>query len=275
MQHELVSVLGIDAAWTDHQPSGVALLQRRGQKWKCVRVAPSYIGFCEGFAWPDRIVGAAVDVARLLAVCHQCLGAPRPVAVAVDMPLATTRIDGRRPADNLVSQKFGHCKCAAHSPTAERPGASGRRLQAGFFDFGYLLATTANAGTPALLEVYPHVALLALTKHGERVPYKVGKTNTYWPGQSAKQRKRRLIEKWQLILDRLETYIDDIDVPLPDPDAHSLEYLKRFEDAIDALVCAWTATQFLNKTAIPLGDDDGAIWIPSISMQFAMEAHAA
>jgi predicted RNase H-like nuclease len=148
-------------------------------------------------------------------------------------------------------------------------------LQRGFFNAGYFLATTVNCQLPALLEVYPHVALLGLTGCGERLPYKVGRSSSYWREQSAEQRKRRLIKEWQIILERLGAYIDDIYLPLPDPREHSFEYLKRFEDAIDGLVCAWMATQFLDKSAVALGDEEAAIWIPLTSMQFAKEAHVA
>ena len=38
-------VLGIDAAWTAHNPSGVALVQRAEQGWRCLALAPSYDAF--------------------------------------------------------------------------------------------------------------------------------------------------------------------------------------------------------------------------------------
>ncbi|MCT0225626.1 hypothetical protein [Synechococcus sp. CS-1328] len=39
------TVLGLDAAWTAHQPSGVALVQEQGQRWHCLAVAPNYASF--------------------------------------------------------------------------------------------------------------------------------------------------------------------------------------------------------------------------------------
>jgi predicted RNase H-like nuclease len=177
MPLEITAVLGVDAAWTDGQPSGVALLERRSLRWKCMHVAPSYAGFCNGFEWSDRCIGGAVDVSAMFAACGRRLGVVNPIVVAVDMPLATTPIHGRRRADNLISRQFGHRKCSVHSPTRARPGSTGRRLQEGFIDAGYVLATTANSQVPALLEVYPHVALLGLLGYGERCPYKVSRTN--------------------------------------------------------------------------------------------------
>ena len=38
-------VLGIDAAWTAHNPSGVALVHRAAEDWRCLSLAPSYNAF--------------------------------------------------------------------------------------------------------------------------------------------------------------------------------------------------------------------------------------
>ena len=38
-------VLGIDAAWTAHQPSGIALVQRTKAGRSCLAVTPSYDNF--------------------------------------------------------------------------------------------------------------------------------------------------------------------------------------------------------------------------------------
>ena len=42
---EIACVLGIDAAWTAHHPSGVALVQRTTTGWSCLAVATSYEAF--------------------------------------------------------------------------------------------------------------------------------------------------------------------------------------------------------------------------------------
>jgi hypothetical protein len=40
--HRPSSTLGVEAAWTDRQPSGVALVQKRERGWHCVALVPSY-----------------------------------------------------------------------------------------------------------------------------------------------------------------------------------------------------------------------------------------
>ena len=51
---------------------------------------------------------------------------------------------------------------------------------------------------------------------------------------------------------------------LPEPVAvKSLAALKRYEDALDALVCAWVGVEYLGGRTLPLGDGDAAIWCPT------------
>ena len=39
--------------------------------------------------------------------------------------------------------------------------------------------------------------------------------------------------------------------------------MKAFEDALDAIVCAWVAICVLEGRAEPYGDEESAIWIPT------------
>ena len=41
------AVLGIDAAWTEDNPSGVALIAKDLPPWRCLGVAPSYESYIE------------------------------------------------------------------------------------------------------------------------------------------------------------------------------------------------------------------------------------
>jgi len=273
MPPERLAVLGIDAAWTDYEPSGVALLVHTGRRWCLSRLAASYDEFCGG-----RGVGAkrpdpsqAVDVQQLLKTSEQIVPGARIAVIAVDMPLARQRITTRRASDTAVSRRFGHCQCAVHSPTPARPGSTGRRLHKGFSVAGFMLATDARLTGPSLIEVYPHVALLGLTGECRRLPYKSAKTSSYWKSQPLAVRKQRLVEEWRKILDFLRRDIDNIDLPLPDPAEQTLQSLKRYEDALDGLICAWVGIQYLNDQALPLGDDNSAIWVPTASMKFAKD----
>ena len=159
---EVKVVLGIDAAWTKSEPSGVAVLVSSGSDWRCLCVAPSYHAFlslAEGcpVAWRDgRFAGCVPDARALLDSAHKLAGAPVDV-VAIDMPVATVPIVGRREADNCISAAFGSRGCSTHSPSATRPGPLGECLSDEFKRAGYSIVHAAEtAGMPMrLVEVYP------------------------------------------------------------------------------------------------------------------------
>ena len=104
--------------------------------------------------------------------------------VSVDMPLATTPINSRRAADTAIASSFGPKGCAVHSPSALRPGAIADQLRERFAQLGVGLHTTTPARQgPALIECYPHVALLALLNRDYPVPYKVSRSAQYWKAE--------------------------------------------------------------------------------------------
>ena len=188
-------VLGIDAAWTAHQPSGISLVQRTTSGWSCLAIAPSYEAFiaqASGQGWDpeQKATGSRPDPAALLQASKQLAGAELS-CVSVDMPLATTPITRRRAADTAISSRFGPKGCAVHSPSAERPGAIADQLRAEFAALGYPLHTNgSDQAFPALIECYPHVALLALLKRNYRVPYKVSRSGKYWKAENLTRSER-------------------------------------------------------------------------------------
>lgn len=120
-------ILGIDAAWTVKEPSGVALLAGSAGEWRCVTVTPSYDSFlalAEGVPvdWTVKARGAVPEASRLVTAAERLLGGGKVAVVTVDMPLATVLIAGRRAADSAVSRVYGGKGAAVHSPNAERPG---------------------------------------------------------------------------------------------------------------------------------------------------------
>jgi predicted RNase H-like nuclease len=265
------TILGIDAAWTISQPSSVALVQQRGSGWHCIALAPSYQTFieqAEGIAtdWSvSHFLGSEPDISGLLDAAERLAGHP-PDLVTIDMPIARTPFATRRPSDRIVSREFGSRWCAAHSPTAARPGALGMRISKALSAAGYELATTATPmpGSRQFLEVYPHPALLSLLKRTQRVPYKVSKSRKYWPTETVPGRVRNLLDEFTAIRDALGEVFDGLTLELPDPGGvSSLAGLKRHEDALDALVCSWVGVEYLAGRTVPLGDDHAAIWCPA------------
>jgi len=263
------AVLGIDAAWTPHQPSGVALLQQQGELWRCLALAPSYASFlalAEGTPvdWSARPKGSRPAMAELLLAAAHLAGQPVDY-IAIDMPLSTEPIGGRRAADQSVSRLFGSRGCSVHSPTADRPGGLADRIRADLQNEGYPLQTTADPPCPrGVIEVNPHVALLALLQIDYLLAYKVSRSHRYWPGVPVRERVHRLLAKFHEIQYGLSQRIEAINLPLPRPDqVASMAALKPLEDTLDALVCAWVAIEHLAGRTRGLGDAKATIWCPN------------
>ena len=264
------SVLGIDAAWTARQPSGIALVHRGNAGWSCTTVAPSYdisLAQASGQAWdPEQKANGSKPEPAVLLQASQRLAGTEVSCVSVDMPLATPPITSRRAADTAISSCFGARGCAVHSPSAERPGAIADQLRADFAALGYSLhiSSSEQAGF-ALIECYPHVALLALLHRDYRVPYKVSRSNRYWRSKrpSRHQRIEWLLKEFQVIKDGLDEHISGIPDVIPElSEVATLASLKPVEDMLDGLICAWVGIEHLEGRTIGLGDDTAAIWIP-------------
>ena len=267
----MTTILAIDAAWTATEPSGVAVVQEGPTGWRCLGVAPSYQEFfaqTEGRS-PDWITqifrGTLPDAPRLLDAAGSFAGEVVDL-VTLDMPVATVPFSSRRPADDAVSVEFGTRWCSAHTPNAVRPGPLGDSLSSAIRTSGYELATTRTRGaeTKRLVEVYPHPALLSLLRCARRVPYKVRKSRKYWPQLNVRERIAALLREFDSIYQALQQVFGSLGFELPRADrVPNLAHLKRYEDALDALVCAWVGVEYLSSRAVALGDETGAIWCPA------------
>ena len=256
----MAAVLGIDAAWTKHNPSGFALIEQVGAHWRLRAVASDIEGFARACGLePANKVG--LDFAIVCA--ERALGGRLPDLIAVDMPLSRNPIVGRRASDIGVSLRFGAAKCATHSPSAARPGKVSDQLHEDCRRKGYRLKTATSPQSPlALAEIYPHPALLRLMAAERRVPYKVAKTTTYWPGASSEERLRCVRGELRKIARRLDEVIAGV-LPHVDVEApQTFGALKAAEDMIDAIVSAWIGTTILENAAEAFGDEDSAISVP-------------
>jgi predicted RNase H-like nuclease len=127
---------------------------------------------------------------------------------------------------------------------------------------GFSLRTDASDQRDgALLEVYPHVALLALCDRKFRLPYKLARRRRYWPKLNPEHGREEIKREWTEILACLETKID-LNLQL-DGVGKTLRHWKAFEDVIDAIVCCWVGLEWLAGGVTPYGDNDSAIWVPT------------
>ena len=130
---------------------------------------------------------------------------------------------------------------------------------------GYAVATRGRPRPHrAAIEVFPHAALLGLLARNYRVPYKVSRSNRYWRGQSVRERIALLLEQFGAIHRGLTRALGPLGFALPAaPQADALASLKRYEDALDALVCAWVGSEYLAGRISAYGDGSAAIWVPA------------
>jgi predicted RNase H-like nuclease len=270
----MTSILALDPAWTEREPSGVALLTNSHGQWRCAGLSPSYSQFLDLadrklVDWTERPPGGAPDVTALIESAGRLLGGQAVDVVTVDMPIATNEIHGRREADNAVSRAYGARGCSTHSPSSTRPGALGRRLSEQCAALGFSIATTTTdvGHTPVVAEVYPHPALLSLLHEEYRVEYKVSRSASYWRDErkSPEERKHLIVDQWRRVYDEIAKSISAIDLPLPPTTtlaALSFRDLKRYEDSLDALICGWVGVKYLEGRCTAYGDETAAIWIP-------------
>lgn len=263
------AVLGIDAAWTAGQPSGVALVHETRSGWRCAAAAPSYSSFIalalKGTAieWSGPIAAASPDPRALKEAVVALLpdGKDFSLTITVDMPVSKRAVVTRREADNAVSRRFGAAGCGTHSPSPERPGPIGAALTKGFGELGHRVAAVGDSVEGALLEVYPHPALLVLLGRDRRVPYKVSRSRHYWPEASPTERIALLLSELRHIHVGLASRIENVRVPLP-RSVPTLSALKRYEDGLDALISAWVGIECLEGRGDAFGDSTAAIWCP-------------
>jgi len=172
----VTAILAIDAAWTVAEPSGIALLRGTERGWACIGLAPSraqFVGLGDGTPvdWAAKPAGQEPDGSELVTAARVLLDGADIDVVTIDMPMSTGEISGRRAADSAVSKEFGARGCGTHSPNAVRPGAIAKVLREQLNELGFPIATslTRPGTSPALVEVYPHPALLVVMNAAYRV----------------------------------------------------------------------------------------------------------
>ncbi|WP_353822254.1 DUF429 domain-containing protein [Mesorhizobium sp.] len=256
------AVLGIDAAWTTTQPSGVALAVEVPGGWHLRAAASSYGAFC---ALPESTTtrpGLIDGASEALEAAHALAGRPVDL-VAVDMPLSRTPIVSRRASDDAVSRAYGGRWAGTHTPSAVRPGAVSDTLRAALEHMGYKLRTSGLV-SHGLIEVYPHPALIEFASAERRLPYKFGNRRSYWPDQPSTVRSLNIFREMKGIASLMENEISGVKAAMPELDyakASGREW-KAYEDMLDAVVCAAVGICVLEGRAVPFGDDQSAIWIP-------------
>jgi len=262
-------VLGVDAAWTLRNPSGLALIEGADPGYRIKRLARSYEEFTEGEGFiiknGFKPTGSLPDFEAILRVCESSGEGPVSV-IAFDMPLSLNPITRRRASDNLISREYGSRGAGTHSPSPLRPGELSDRIRASLLALGYGLGEEAGE-KGVFIEVYPHASLIELFDLKYRFPYKVHQTKKYWPSLSLEERRVKRVEVLNQLLAMLARWYENLAgflEPLDPDDQYTGFELKGREDLLDALICALTGGLYLEKRIHGYGDSEGKIWVPKL-----------
>lgn len=273
-------VLGIDAAWTLQNPSGIALLTvAAGHKLELLRVARAYVEFTSGrqIGFNDWLSAPpaerALNMSEILNATEMCTGR-LPNVIALDIPLSPLPIKGRRLADAEISRKYGKQWAGTHTPSEKRPGSVSATLFQQLSESGYDWMNASKRVRPkrqtrCFFETYPHPVIIEMLGLGKRLPYKVAKRQKYWPDLKPNERWEKIASELDRLRVALALRINSVKDRIPmacsilDAAPESRDtVLKGIEDALDAVVCAFVGCEFLVGRACPFGDQESTIWIP-------------
>lgn len=212
--------VGIDLAWGERKPTGVAVLDESGRLVALGAVRTD-----------DEIEAALGDYVR-----GECL-------VAIDAPLVVTNPTGNRPAEAALNRDFARFQAGAH------PSNTGKAEFAGVPRAARLAARLgldfdpASTVTRRAIEVYPHPATVALFGLPVTLKYK-NKTG-------------RTVQTLRAELTRLLDYLEGLSQAHPRlllsesapwrelvatvAAASRKSELRVAEDQVDAVVCAYVA----------------------------------
>lgn len=211
---------GVDLAWAGRNPTGVAVVDDAGRLVH---------------------VGAAGDDAAVLAALSPYVRGD--CVVGFDAPLMVTNPTGQRPAEAELSRDFRRFQAGAHPANTAKPEfADGPRAARLAHEMG-LDMDPRSAAPRRAIEVYPHPATVVLFRLERTLKYKAK------PGRGLEQLKSELL----LLMDGIEK-LAHAAVPLHVSGhddwlrlrnrvttAERKSELRRAEDPVDAVVCAYVA----------------------------------
>ncbi|HEU5454097.1 MAG TPA: DUF429 domain-containing protein [Nocardioides sp.] len=211
--------IGVDLAWGDRKPTGLAVLDGDG---RLLHVST---------------VRTDDDIADALAayVAGDCL-------VAIDAPLVVRNATGNRPAEAALNRDFARFDAGAHPSNTGKPefrdGTRGGRLCS---RLGLDLNPRSGRARRAI-EVYPHPATIALFRLGRTLKYKQK------PGRTFDELKSELTVLMGLV-EGLSAADPSLDVSGKEwtelvkavESAGRKSHLRVVEDQVDSVLCAYIA----------------------------------
>ncbi len=249
--------LGLDLAWGNKNTSGGVVLS----------YSPGS-GSCGAVLEVSETLGDDDEIVAWVRRWNEEAGA-EGLLLGVDAPLLVPNRVGKRPCEAEIGRRFAKFQAGAHpaNRTIFKDNVRGERLVArlaeeGITDNPYL-DSPRQAGVRQMMEVFPHPAHIVLFGLARTLKYKAK------PGRDYASR-RAAMNEYSRHLRELTAHDPPLtlpeDWPPADADGRIAGTLKRLEDGLDALTCAYTVYWYWwhgRAGAEVLGDlTDGYIAIP-------------
>ncbi len=230
----MTTYLGIDLAWGEKNPTGVAVLD-----------AACRLLHVSAVRTDDEIEAAAAPYAG------------GKVVAGIDAPLVVTNPTGSRPAEQALSADFREFHAGTHPSNTGKPEfANGTRGARVAQRLGLAVHETA-------LEVYPHAAIVALFDLDRILTYKDKR------GRDLEHLRTELLRLMQL-LDGVVTTGESWSTLRAAVDAATRKsQLRVVEDQVDAIVCAyvaWLADRHPERMTSYGDPETGVIVTPTLGM---------
>lgn len=261
--------LGIDAAWTVKEPSGISLIHCNDpHSCDILRAGRSFDEFISGsINWNEKVTGSEPKLDEIIDCCKEYISLPN--IISIDMPIANYKIETRRFCENQISVTYGGKGASTHSPTKERPG----NISVSYFEqltkLRYVWKTKdSNIIGDSFIEVFPHTAIIEYLNLNYRYEYKVSKKNSYktWKHLSSEEKNLKLKDNLNYLTSFLSKRVINIYKYLPilrSEENYSMSFLKGYEDLIDSIICSLVGIDYKENDIKGFGDERGTIWVPT------------
>lgn len=235
--------IGIDLAWGERQPTGLAVLDDGG-----------------------RLVHVSTVRTDEQIVEHLAAYRSGACLVAIDAPLVVTNATGNREAEKALNRDFARFQAGAHPTNTGKPEFAGGATRGARVGRLLGLDLDPRSGRERRgIEVYPHAATVALFRLGRTLKYKNK------PGRTVEGLREELL----VLMHHLEAQPELVLVPgAPWPAlkeavvaAGRKSELRVVEDQVDAVVCALVALIAARRpeAVTTYGDaETGAIVTPTL-----------
>ncbi len=211
-------------------------------------------------AWSPRNNSAAVVIEANSAVAAWCKHAERlgddpevlaflrkaagdgPALIAIDAPLIVPNAEGARPVDRHITRLFGRYGAGCYPAYRNRPGGCtrGERIVAGLSEADFVQDPHIGfrQAVRSVFEVYPHPAILSLFELDRTLKYKARPKRSLISRRSELTRLRDLLTG---LRERRPAMLMPATVTHRHIDTLRGVAFKRYEDLLDATICAYIA----------------------------------